>query len=172
MPSDFYQEEDYSGEMTGQVYRRILDFLKPHWLWIIGFLITITIVSILDAVFTYLSKQIVDQGILSGDTGALYRILKIYGVLILVQSAGIFGFIFLVGVLGERVRYDLRQKLFNHLQSLSLSYYSRTPVGWIISRVTSDTERIAELVSWGLLDVTWGVMSVTISMIFMFISIR
>ena len=46
-------------------------------------------------------------------------------------------------LLGERVRYDLRQKMFNHLQKLSLSYYSRTPVGWIMSRVTSDTDRVA-----------------------------
>jgi ATP-binding cassette subfamily B protein len=168
VPPDFYEEEDYSGEMTGQVLRRILDFLKPHWLWIVGFLITITIVSILDAVFTYLSKQIIDQGILGGDTSALYRILINYGGLILVQSAGIFGFIYLVGVLGERVRYDFRQKLFNHLQSLSLSYYSRTPVGWIMARVTSDTERVAELVTWGLLDTVWGAVNILTSLAFMF----
>ena len=53
-------------------------------------------------------------------------------------------------MLGERVRYDLRQKMFNHLQDLSLSYYSRTPVGWIMARVTSDSDRVADLVTWGL----------------------
>ena len=47
--------------------------------------------------------------------------------------------------------------MFDHLQKLSFSYFDRTPVGWIMSRVTSDTERIAELVTWGLLDVTWGI---------------
>jgi ATP-binding cassette, subfamily B, bacterial len=58
------------------------------------------------------------------------------------------------------VRYDLRKKLFNHLQDLSFSYFDRTPVGWIMARVTSDTERIAELVTWGMLDVTWGIMNI------------
>ncbi|MFQ5616793.1 MAG: ABC transporter ATP-binding protein, partial [Anaerolineales bacterium] len=53
------------------------------------------------------------------------------------------------------------------LQELSLSYYDRTPLGWIMSRVTSDSQRIAELVSWGLLDVTWGVVSITSSAVFM-----
>jgi ATP-binding cassette subfamily B protein len=68
--------------------------------------------------------------------------------------------IYLVGLMGERVRYDLRQLMFNHLQDLSLSYYSRTPVGWIMSRVTSDSDRVAELVTWGLLDSTWAVLNI------------
>ncbi len=75
--------------------------------------------------------------------------------------------IYLTGVLGERVRYDLRRRLFNHLQALSLSYYSRTPVGWIMSRVTSDTERVAELVTWGMLDTTWAVINISSSAFFM-----
>ena len=66
------------------------------------------------------------------------------------------GFIVLAGVLGERVQYDLRRKLFNHLQDLSFSYYDKTPVGWIMSRVTSDSSRISELVTWGLIDIMWA----------------
>ena len=85
----------------------------------------------------------------------------------LVQAVGVFIFIYLAGVLGERVQYDLRKKLFNHLQELSFSYFSKTPVGWIMSRVTSDSERIAQLVTWGMLDVTWAVFSIASSMYFM-----
>lgn len=48
-----------------------------------------------------------------------------------------------------------------------LSYYNRTPVGWIMSRVTSDTERVAELVTWGFLDVTWGMMNIITATFFM-----
>jgi ATP-binding cassette, subfamily B, bacterial len=51
---------------------------------------------------------------------------------------------------------------------LSLSYYSKTPVGWIMSRVTSDSDRVAELITWGLLDSAWAVMNVTTSLAFMF----
>jgi ATP-binding cassette subfamily B protein len=57
--------------------------------------------------------------------------------------------------------------MFEHLQKLSLSYYSRTPVGWIMSRVTSDTERIADLVTWGMLDVAWAVLNIFTSLFFM-----
>ncbi len=57
--------------------------------------------------------------------------------------------------------------MFNHLQDLSFSYFDRTPVGWIMSRVTSDSDRIADLVTWGLLDVTWAVMNIVTAMFFM-----
>jgi ATP-binding cassette subfamily B protein len=59
--------------------------------------------------------------------------------------------------------------MFNHLQELSFSYFDRTPVGWIISRVTSDSSRMAELVTWGLLDVTWGFMNIVTAVCFMMI---
>jgi ATP-binding cassette subfamily B protein len=81
----------------------------------------------------------------------------------------VFGFIYLAGILGERVQYDLRRKMFNHLQDLSFSYFSRTPVGWIMSRVTSDSERVAQLVTWGMLDVTWGVLNICTAFVFMMI---
>jgi ATP-binding cassette subfamily B protein len=122
----------------------------------------------LDAYFTFLSKRIIDEGILQSNLEALVSILTQYALLIVVQSAGIFAFVYLAGVLGERIRYDLRQMLFNHLQSLSLSYYSRTPVGWIMSRVTNDTERVAELVTWGLIDSTWGAVNILTTLGFMF----
>jgi ATP-binding cassette subfamily B protein len=57
--------------------------------------------------------------------------------------------------------------MFIHLQELSLSYYNVTPVGWIMSRVTSDSERVAELVTWGLLDITWGIMNIATAAFFM-----
>ena len=82
----------------------------------VGFLVTIASVAMLDAVFTYLSKQIIDDGIVPRNPAALREIIIQYAVLMVVQAVGVFGFIYLAGVLGERVQYDLRKKLFNHLQ--------------------------------------------------------
>jgi len=131
--------------------------------------VSIALVSAMDSYFTFLSKQIVDEGIMAGDRAALTRIVAIYSALIVVQAVGVFVFIFLTGILGERIQYDLRQKMFNRLQDLSFSYFDRTPVGWIISRVTSDSGRIAELVTWGLLDVTWGVLNIVTAVYFMLV---
>ena len=168
-----FEEEEFTTQFNGGTVWRILAQTRPHWPYLVAFLLLIGLVSGLDSYFTFLSKRIIDEGIVAQDSAALMRILLQYGALIVVQALGVFGFIYLTGVLGEMVRYDLRKRLFNHLQSLSLSYYSRTPVGWIMSRVTSDTDRIAELVTWGILDVSWGLMNILTAAYFMlYINVR
>lgn len=168
MSNSYFDEEEFNTKFDGQTLRRIIGLTRPHIKWVIGFLITIASVAAMDSIFTYLSKRIIDDGIVAKNGDAVIHFLVIYGVLILVQAAGVFGFVYLAGILGERIRYDLRKKMFNHLQALSLNYYSKTPVGWIMARVTSDSERVADLVTWGAVDTTWGIMSILSSMIFMF----
>jgi ATP-binding cassette subfamily B protein len=169
VPDNYFEEEEFESKFNGKVFSRILQLTAPHKKWVIGFMITIALVAGIDAVTTYLSKLIIDNGILAGNKQALISILVMYAIVILVQSGSVFLFIYLAGILGERIRYDLRKKMFNHLQALSLNYYSKTPVGWIMARVTSDSEKVADLVPWGFVDSTWGLMSIVTSMIFMFI---
>jgi ATP-binding cassette subfamily B protein len=161
------EEEEYTSQLTTPVLKRIVQLLKPHWKWVVGFLITIGLTSSLDAYFTYLNKQMVDQGIALGNKEVLIRLATIYGSFILLQSGMIFTFIYLAGVLGERVQYDLRKLLFNHLQDLSLSYYAQNAVGRLIARVTSDTGRVSDLVTWGIVDSVWAMMNITTSLTFM-----
>jgi ATP-binding cassette subfamily B protein len=164
-----FEEEEFTTQFSGGTIRRILGLATVHWPWLVGFLVAIASVSALDSYLTFLSKRIVDEGIIAGDVETLSEIVIQYGALILISAVSVFAFIYLAGILGERIRYDLRKRLFEHLQNLTFSYYDRTPVGWIMARVTSDTDRIAELVTWGLLDITWGVMNITTALIFMLI---
>lgn len=161
------EEEEYTSQLTLPILRRIGGLLKPHWLWVIGFFVTIALTSWLDAYFTYLNKQFVDQGITLKDADRLMKLATLYGGLILIQAGFVFAFIYLAGVLGERIQYDLRKMLFNHLQKLSLSFYSQNAVGRLMARVTSDSGRVSDLVTWGIVDVTWAIMNIVTSAIFM-----
>lgn len=163
-----FDEKDY-GKLTGGIVSRLGSLLKPHWKWVLGFLLCIATVSAIDSYTTFLSKRIIDEGIIAGSREAIVRTVMIYGGVILFQAVAAFGFIYLVGILAERVRYDLRKEMFNHLQQLSLSYFSQTPVGWIMARLTSDTERLSDLLTWGILDVTWAVINISTAAIFMFL---
>jgi len=166
--SDFYfEEEEFNTQFNGATLKRIFGLAKPHWRWVVGFVLLIAVVAVLDSVFTFISKLIIDEGIVAKDPERLKELIYLYGGLTIIQSAGVFGFIYLTGILGERIRYELRRDLFNHLQTLSFSYFDKTPVGWIMSRVTSDTERIAELVTWGTLDVTWAILNLITAITFM-----
>ena len=167
--ADNYEEEEYTGQINSKTILRILSLLKPHRKMGIVFIITIGFTSVIDAYFTFLSKIIIDEGIIAGDLPKLIEICITYGLLILVQALFVFGFIYAASLLGEQIRYELRKTMFDHLQDLSLAYFNQTPVGWIMSRVTSDSERVADLITWGLLDTTWSVMNIATAAFFMFV---
>jgi ATP-binding cassette, subfamily B, bacterial len=161
------EEEEHTSPLTMPVLRRIIELLKPHKNWVFGFFIAIALTSALDGVFTYINKDIIDQGIVAKDVDRMLELATLYGSFIFVQAIMVFAFVYLAGVLGERVQYDLRKMIFEHLQNLSLSYYSQTSVGRLMSRVTSDTGRVADLLTWGLLDTTWAITNIFTSVIFM-----
>ena len=163
-----FEEEEFTTQFNGKTIKRIAQQAWPrYWTWVVGFVSLVALVSFQDSFFTYLSKLIIDEGIIPGDVNRLLELISLYAALILVQAAAVFGFVYLCGILGQRIQYDLRRKMFNHLQELSLGYYGKTPVGWIMSRVTSDASRIAELITWGTLDTTWGILNLLTALMFM-----
>ncbi len=164
-----FEEEDFETQFNGKTLLRLLAQTLPHWPWMVGFLLSIASVALLDSYSTFLSKRLIDEGIIPRNMDALTRIVTQYGILLLASAVLVFGFIYLTGALGHRIRYDLRKVLFDRLQELSFSYFDKTPVGWIISRVTSDVDRMGELITWGMLDVTWGLTSIVSSVVFMMI---
>ncbi len=110
---DQFEEEEFETSFSGQTIRRLIRLMAKHWPLVAGLLLAITLVAVLDAIFTYLSKRIIDDAILAADEGVLNRLVTIYFSLILVQAASVLGFIYLTGMLGERIQYDLRRSLFN-----------------------------------------------------------
>jgi ATP-binding cassette subfamily B protein len=162
-----FEEEEFTSQFNGSTLIRILKQLRPHIRLALAFLIAVAVVSFLDSMFTYITRLVIDEGILARNIDRLIELVTLYGSLIAVQVAGVFIFIYCAGILGEHIQYDLRKKLFAHLQKLSLSYYDRTPIGWMMSRVMSDSERISELVTWGLLDTVWAILNITTALFFM-----
>ncbi len=162
-----FKEEDFTTGEHSRILKRVFGLLRPHRRRAAFFLGLIAFVSITDAVFTYFSKLVIDNGIVPGNMAKVKEILGLYGTTALLQAAGVFGFIYLAGILGEQVAYDLRKSIFNHIQDLSFSYFDKTPLGWILSRVTSDTQKISDLITWGLVDSTWGVLNILTSIVFM-----
>lgn len=163
------EEEEHTSQLTAPTLKRIIGLLRPHWRWMVGFLLLIGLTGGSDALFTYINKYMIDEGIMKRSIPTLLHYASLYGALQLIQAAMVLGFIYLAGILGERIQYDLRRALFNHLQDLSLSYYSQNAVGRLMARVTSDTGRVSSLMTWGMLDVTWAIVSVISSTVFMLI---
>jgi len=151
---------------TGTIFR-ILKLTRPHWKLLAGFTLAIMITAFLDSLGTYITKLIIDDGVLAGNLDIVIYYCKVYGLVYFINSISIFIFIYCAGRLGEWVQYDLREKLFNHIQELSFSFFDKSSTGWLLSRITSDTEKMADLATWMLLDAIWAFFNITIALVFM-----
>jgi ABC-type multidrug transport system fused ATPase/permease subunit len=97
----------------------------------------------------YLAGQAVDAGIVAGDTAALTRIVIAFLAVACVYAVATYAQTYLVGWVGTRALQDLRERVFSHLQSMSIGFFTRRSPGVLISRMTNDIEALNQLVTSG-----------------------
>src|SRR4051795_6785546 len=145
------EDDKLDRQKAVHVLRRSFAMLRPYrrQMTVATILITIWTFTILAGPF--LVKNAIDNGIKKGDAGVLDRDVGIYICVAIVAYFVYRAQIVLVGLIGEGFLRDLRLRVFNHLQRLSMPFYDREKAGVIVSRMTSDVDSMAELVQMGLL---------------------
>ncbi|MFW6261879.1 MAG: ABC transporter transmembrane domain-containing protein, partial [Spirochaetota bacterium] len=133
-----FEEQDYTKEFDPHLWRKLLRFAGPYKWHLTGLACVMVLVAVIDALFPMMNKLAIDRYIVPGTTDGLAGFLALYGVLVVVQAANVFALISLAGRVEVGIVHDLRKTGFRRLQELSFSYYDRTPVGWIMARMTSD----------------------------------
>ncbi len=155
-----------------KAFRRVLEYLQPYkkiaWLTFI--------LSILMAAFAPLSpvliRYIQDAFMQLGKTEGMPFLLKTCLILFLVLSARSFiQFVntYLASLLGQHIIKDMRIKLYKHILDMKLQFFDRTPVGTLVTRVTSDIETIAEVFSDGLVVIINQFLVVIVIMVVMIV---
>jgi subfamily B ATP-binding cassette protein MsbA len=129
------------------LYRRLLDLAKPYWIKLGLAMICMVFVSFLTAAQAFLVKPALDDVFLKKDMRILF--LLPFAIVLLFILKGIFdyGQAYLMNFVGLRIVANMREKLYNHLQNLSLSFFTKTPTGVLISRITNDVNLIQGAVS-------------------------
>jgi ABC-type multidrug transport system fused ATPase/permease subunit len=89
----------------------------------------------------------------------LYVIVAIFVVVEVVESTTLGGFLATLGLVSENVLFEVRTRVFNHFQRLSVAFYEKYTTGRIMSRLGNDIDAIAEFFNTGLVDLPWGVLS-------------
>ena len=144
-------------ENLGKVYdsalvRRLLGYVYPYrWLALWAFVLQVGM-ALADMYVTYLPKPIIDVYIANGDRSGLLRASGLFVICITAILVLEYGQIMLVNIMSQWAMRDLRNQLFRHLEQLSLSFYNRTPVGRILTRITSDVEALDGLFSNGVVN--------------------
>ena len=162
-----YEEEEYSAALSGAALLRLLRLTLNYRGYLTGYLVGVIGMVLAEGAHIYLGKRILDEGVLAGDLGEVKYLLWLWAGVAVLLAGCVALFIFCAGSVGQAMNYDLRKTMFGRLQELSLAYYDRTPVGWIMARATSDSRRVSELVSFGFLDMFWGTMSILVFLGFM-----
>jgi len=107
----------------------------------------------------YLAGQAVDSGIVTGDVSALDRIVAAFVVVATLYAAATYLQTYLVGWVGTRALQDLRERVFSHLQTMSIGFFTRRSPGVLISRMTNDIEALNQLVTDGVVTMFSSVLT-------------
>ncbi|HKL85514.1 MAG TPA: ABC transporter ATP-binding protein [Treponemataceae bacterium] len=155
-----FKEKEFSSHFDAGLWKRLFKYAKPLYP-IVGILVICMIfLALLDGVYPLFTRYAIDSlvpflGTEESNKNILFFI-AIYAGITLIQGCVIFFFIMMAGIIEVRLCHILREKAFSQLQELSFSYYDKTPAGWIMSRMTSDAQKLGDTIAWGLVDFVWG----------------
>lgn len=139
------------GTFDWKLLVRAFDFMAPYKRRVALSIVSVLVVTASDLVRPYLISRLIDRDIVSGNMTGVMQTVLLYLSSILIGSLVMSGQRYLTGWIGQKVIYDLRERVFCHLQTLSLSFYDSREMGDTISRMTSDIDMLNELVSNGLI---------------------
>lgn len=151
-----YEEQEYKKPFSFQVWAKMLPFFKPYKKY---FVITIGLNLLLagiDVLVPLFQSYTIDHFIVPDTLEGISIFAGVYIGLIVMQTIFVYVSVHAATTIEMCVGKDLKWAQFEHLQTLSFSYYNTTPVGYIHARVMSDTLRIAGMTAWGLVDMFWA----------------
>ncbi len=152
-------EEVVQKGVDWDLFRRLLHYLRPYRWQVVAAVLLLLLLSGVSLLGPYITKVAIDRAIAAEgiDLSERHRVLTRMGLFYLLVLVAEFSLRYLqtyiTQLLGQKVMYDLRMEIFSHLQRMSLAFFSRNPVGRLITRVTSDVEVLNELFTSGVVQI-------------------
>ena len=147
---------------------KILPYLAKYKRMIFSMMALGLVGSLVDIIMPLFQKFAIDHFIKGKTTDVLGIFIALYVAVLAVQVAANFAATYFAGKTEMYVDRDLRKAAFDHLQTLSFSYFNQNSVGYVHARVMSDTARIGELASWSFMDSIWHITYLVGAVIVMF----
>jgi ATP-binding cassette, subfamily B, bacterial len=154
---DGFDEEALARRMRLHLWRKLFAYTRPYRrvLVMLGFFATLT--ALMDVSFPLITRAVIDAVDAHGAAVNLWPYAVAYIAATTVLSVSVGCFVWAGGYMRTRIGHDIRRDGFENLQRLSFSFYDHRPVGWLMARMTSDSERLANILAWAFLDIVWGV---------------
>ena len=149
---------EHSEEVLGKAYdarlmRRLMMYLRPHRPAVAVALCAIVGHSLMQLAQPYLTKLAIDRHILTGDLNGLDQIVLLFLGILLGSFVLEYVETYTMQMIGQRIMFDLRMQIYEHLQRLDVGFYDRNPVGRLMTRVTTDVDALNDLFAAGVISV-------------------
>ena len=157
-----------SAKVAKGTTRRILRFVAPYKRLLIGFLVLVVIDAVLSAANPLIYREIINQGILGKNAGLIVALALLIAGLAIADAALSLAERFISSRVGEGLIYDMRTKVFDHVQRMPLAFFTRTQTGALVSRLNNDVTGAQEAFTDVLSTVIGNLISVVIVLVIMF----
>ncbi len=162
-----FDELPLSESFQWKAWRWLLKYLRPFRKSFVWMLLMLVFCALFDAIYPYFQRYAINVFIEGGTDEGVWLFGGLFALAALLQSVSTYIFCRIAIVIEMNLGRDLRDDCFGHLQRLSLSFYNRTPVGYIMARVMSDTNRLGSLFSWELTHLAWSAFYVVLALVSM-----
>jgi len=150
-------EEEFGKNIDLDTWKKLFVFTRPYQSELIILIIAGVVSALLEASFPLITRAVIDDVAENGSAVNLWLYAGIYLTVVVLSGAAACTFMYMCGRLRAYVGHDIRRDGFANLQRLSFSYYDRRPIGWLMARMTSDCDRLTDILAWGILDLFWGI---------------
>lgn len=151
------QEDVFSERLDWSLWARVFKHALPYKRLLIPLAISAVGIAIVDASYALVTRWTIDAVEQSGGAASLWPQMTAYAILTIALAGGVWIFINSAGGLSNNMSHDIRRDCFKRLQELEFAYFDHRPTGWLISRLTSDCDKLARIIAWGSLDLLWAV---------------
>lgn len=151
-----FKEQKFTGKTGLSTWKVVLKAVFSDKKNALGMIVFIVLLAILDIVYPLFNKYAIDKFFVGKDFSNTGLFIFVYAAIGVLMSLSVYEFFRFAGNIDASTSYQLRKQAYEKLQKLSFSYFDKTPQGWIMSRMASDTHRLAEFISWGSVDFIWG----------------
>ena len=156
MMTEDLTEDDFEAKVDLRLWKKLLAYTLHYRGTAFAFVFVAMGLAGSDLCFPILTGRVIADVTEHGRDANLVPYAWVYVGLSLALCASIFCFIACAGKIRTHVCHDIRRDAFEQLQELSFSFYDTKPVGWLMARLTSDCQRLSNILAWGVMDLIWG----------------
>ncbi len=150
------EEKEYNKAFDWRIWLKLAPFVKPFRGLMITAILFNTLCAVVDIALPLFQQYAINHFVGDMTTDGLGGFAAVYLASIAFQTISVVIFCQCAMVIEMQMAKRMKKACFDHLQTLSFSYYNTTPVGYILARVMSDTGRISGLVAWNVMDMLWA----------------